>query len=101
MNQEILNFIPKQPREPQDLGRILDTVEDLLIKNLYLTGEMSGSQITKVLRVPLQIVNRILKLLQEEDLLTVIGAAKTGGVDLGGDFTYALYAKGIEKAKNL
>jgi len=100
MIQEVLSYLPKAPKEPQDLGRTLDTLEELLLKNLYLNGELSGIQLAKRLKVPLQIITRVVKLLAGEELLTVVGQAKSG-VDLGGDFTYALYAKGIEKAKNV
>lgn len=99
---EVLSYLPKQPREPEHLGRVLDTVEELIIKNLYVNGEQSGSMLAKMLKIPVQIANRVLKLLADEELLTVVGGAKkSGGIDLGQDFNYALYAKGIEKAKNL
>jgi predicted ATPase with chaperone activity len=100
MIQEVLSYLPKSAKEPENLGRVLDTVEELVIKNLYLSGELSGNQLSKLLKIPVTIVGRIIKLLADEELLTVIGGAKTG-VDLGGEFTYGLYAKGIEKAKNL
>jgi predicted ATPase with chaperone activity len=100
MTLEVQSYLPKAPKEPQDLGRTLDTLEELTLKNLYLNGEMSASQLAKQVKVPLQIVTRVVKLLSDEELLTVVGQNKSG-FDLGGDFTYALYAKGIEKARNI
>ncbi|MBI4860368.1 MAG: ATP-binding protein [Candidatus Riflebacteria bacterium] len=101
MIQDVLQHLPKSPKDPQDLGRTLDTLEELLLKSLYLTGEMSGNQLSKSLKISVPIINKVLKLLADEELLTVVGAATKSGIDLGGDFTYALYAKGIEKAKNV
>src|SRR5438105_2030506 len=97
---EVLSYLPKQPREAEHFGRVLDTVEELIVKNLYVNGELSGNNLSKLIKIPVQIANRVLKLLADEELITVIGGAKTG-LDLGGDFTYGLYAKGIEKARNL
>lgn len=94
-------YLPATPREPEHLGPILDTVEELITKNLYYSGELSAGELSKKLCIPIGIISRILKLLADEEILTVAGGGKTGGIDLGTDFTYTLYPKGMERARNI
>lgn len=97
--QDVLPFLPVQPREPADLGRIEALAHELIVKNVYIRGELSGLELSRYLRLPYVIVSRIIKVLAAEELLSVKSAAKTG--DLGGDFTYILGPKGVLRAKGL
>lgn len=97
---ELTDFAPKAPTDPQALGPIIDTVEELILKNLYLTGEMDAGSLANSLRVSLTIVNRVLKLLKEEDVVTISGQGSST-LDLGANFTWTLYKKGLEQAKNI
>ncbi len=97
---EISEFVPKAPTEPEQFGPVLDTIEELVIKNLYLTGEMDAGALATSMKIGITVLNRVLKLLQDEDVLTIAGKGSSS-LDLGGSFTYALYKKGIEQAKNI
>ena len=99
IEEEVLIFVPVQPREPADLGRIEALAQDLIVKILYTRGEMSGLELSQRLKLPYMTATRIVKELTGEEILGVRSAARTG--DLGGDFSYALKPKGVERAKAL
>ncbi len=97
---ELTEFVPKAPATPEELGPVLDTVEELILKVLYMNGEMDAVQLADTLRINMSILGRVLKMLQDEDVVTIAGKG-SGSLDLGANFTYALYKKGIEQAKGI
>lgn len=97
---DVIDFVPKAPLEPAGYGPVLDTVEELILKNLYLAGEMNAAQLSQAMKVHVGVINKILQLLSEEQVVTIAGKGDTD-IDLGSSFSYTLYKKGLEQARNI
>jgi len=63
-----------KPLSVEDLGVSRGLLTDLVLKTLYLEGEMDGTDIADRMRVPLPVAVDLLDLLRKEKLCTVLGS---------------------------
>lgn len=49
IEEEVVQFVPVQPRNPSDLGRIETLASELILKNVHLAGEISGLELSRAL----------------------------------------------------
>jgi len=72
---------PAAPRSPQTLeqtGLTLMQVSELLLKQLYLHGNLVGAQLARQARLPFQIVDEVLRFLKDERCIEVASGELIG-----------------------
>jgi hypothetical protein len=87
------NFVPRQPETFTEAGIEPRVLQPLVIRYLYQHGKQSGLNVSRQLKLPLNLVEPTLHLLRSEHLIFPKGAAA------GNDFVYEILPKGIEKAQ--
>ena len=87
------NFVPRQPETFTEAGIEPRVLLPLVIRYLYQHGKQSGLNVSRQLKLPLNLVEPTLHLLRSEHLIFPKGAAA------GNDFVYEILPKGIEKAQ--
>ncbi|MBI3038772.1 hypothetical protein HYY75_06965, partial [bacterium] len=89
-------FIPKEPEQPFELNIDIETILNLIMKELYVHGKKTPRQIGKNIRVKSEIVQKLINDLKAQELVGMVG-----GSGMGSDYQYGLYPKGLEQAKNI
>lgn len=63
---------PRPPQTLQDVGIVPESIDDLLLKTLYVQGAKTGREITEGLALPFDIVDARMLLMQEQRMLEVV-----------------------------
>jgi len=88
-------WAPPALRSLEDTGLSKLAVADLILKMLYFRGDLTGSQISELVRLPFNgIVDDIIRFLRDEQLIEVMGGAGIGDAS----WRYNISSKGIERA---
>jgi predicted ATPase with chaperone activity len=90
--------LPPRPRSIEDTGLSLPYISDLMLRALYLIGEMTGQQLVELLHLPYDnVIDQGIAYLRREQMCEIKG---TGGI---GEKAYRYQAtnKGIERAKEI
>jgi predicted ATPase with chaperone activity len=90
--------LPPRPRSLEDTGLSLSYVSDLVIRALYIVGEMTGQAIVELLHLPYEnVLDQAIAYLRREQMCEVKG---TGGIGEKA-YRYQATARGIERAKEV
>ena len=90
--------LPPRPRSLEDTGLSLSYVSDLVIRALYIVGEMTGQAIVELLHLPYEnVIDQAISYLRREQMCEVKG---TGGIGEKA-YRYQATARGIERAKEV
>ncbi len=90
--------LPPRPRSIADTGLSMSYMSDLVLRALYLIGEMTGQMIVETLYLPYEnVLDQAIAYLRREQMIEVKG---TGGIGEK-SYRYQSSAKGIERAKEV
>jgi predicted ATPase with chaperone activity len=91
-------LLPPRPRSVEETGLSMAYIADLVIRALYIVGEMTGQDIVELLHLPYEnILEQAIAYLRREQMVEVKG---TGGLGEKG-FRYQATAKGIGRAREI
>ena len=90
--------IPLRPRSIEDTGLSLSYISDLIVRALYLIGEMTGQQIVDLLHLPYDnVIDQAISYLRREQMCEIKG---TGGIGEKA-YRYQATGRGVERAKEI
>jgi predicted ATPase with chaperone activity len=90
--------LPPRPRSIEETGLSLSYVSDLVLRALYLVGEMTGLMIVEMLHLPYEnVIDQAIQYLRREQMCEIKG---TGGIGEKA-YRYQPTSKGIERAKEI
>src|SRR5262245_1001546 len=90
--------LPSRPRSVEDTGLSLAYISDLMLRALYLVGEMTGQMFVDMLHLPYDnVIDQGIAYLRREQMCEIKG---TGGIGEKA-YRYQPTAKGIERAKEI
>jgi predicted ATPase with chaperone activity len=91
-------FLPPRPRSIDETGLSMSYVSDLVLRALYLIGEMTGQMIVETLHLPYEnVIDQAIAYLRREQMCEIKG---TGGLGEKA-YRYQATVKGIERAKEV
>jgi hypothetical protein len=88
-------FLPQEPASISDLGLSDSAVEALILKQLLTANVLSGRQIADRLRIPLPVLNEVLRRLKAEQIVVYRGSS---GLN---DYDFELTPLGHDRATRL
>ena len=77
-------FFPTQPKSMEETGIHQESVERLVLKFLLQTGSAAGRSVCRQLKLPLPVVDPLLRELKQEQIIAIVGSAEAG------DYVYSL-----------
>ena len=90
--------LPPRPRSIDDTGLSMTFVSDLVVRALYLIGEMTGQQIVDLLHLPYDnVIDQAINYLRREQMCEIKG---TGGIGEKA-YRYQATVRGVERAKEI
>lgn len=90
--------MPPRPRSVEETGLSLSYVSDLVVRALYVVGEMTGQMIVEMLHLPYEnVIDQAIAYLRREQMCEIKGAGGVGEKS----YRYQPTAKGIERAKEI
>jgi predicted ATPase with chaperone activity len=90
--------LPSRPRSIEDTGLSLAYMSDMVLRALYLVGEMTGVMLVDMLHLPYEnVLDQAIAYLRREQMCEIKG---TGGVGEKA-YRYQPTMKGIERAKEI
>ena len=90
--------LPPRPRSIDETGLSLSYISDLVLRALYLIGEMTGQMIVETLHLPYeQVIEQAIAYLRREQMCEIKG---TGGIGERA-YRYQVTSKGTERAKEI
>src|SRR6185503_17978958 len=90
--------LPPRPRSIDDTGLSLSYISDLMLRALYLIGEMTGQQLVELLHLPYDnVIDQGIAYLRREQMCEIKG---TGGIGEK-SYRYQATGKGVERAKEV
>ena len=90
--------LPPRPRSIEDTGLSMTFVSDMIVRGLYLIGEMTGQQMVDLLYLPYDnVIDQAIAYLRREQMCEIKG---TGGIGEKA-YRYQPTMKGIERAKEI
>ncbi|HEX5691384.1 MAG TPA: ATP-binding protein, partial [Roseiflexaceae bacterium] len=90
--------LPPRPRTIEETGLTLSYISDLVLRALYLVGEMTGVMLVDMLHLPYEnVLDNAITYLRREQMCEVKG---TGGIGEK-SYRYQPTLKGIERAKEI
>ncbi len=90
--------LPQRPRSVADTGLSLSYISDLVLRGLYLVGEMTGQQIVDLLHLPYEnVIDQAIAYLRREQMCEIKGS---GGIGEKA-YRYQPTARGVERAKEV
>jgi len=94
---DLLNFLPPVPRFIEETGLPYGLIQDLVLRRLFLSGQISGLELARSLHLPYSgVVEAVLDRLLRDQLVDF-----TGGQGYGrAYFDYVLTEKGRERARD-
>jgi energy-coupling factor transporter ATP-binding protein EcfA2 len=90
--------LPPRPRSVEDTGLSMTFVSDMIIRALYLIGEMTGQQMVDLLHLPYDnVIDQAIAYLRREQMCEIKGS---GGIGERA-YRYQASTKGVERAKEI
>jgi predicted ATPase with chaperone activity len=90
--------LPPRPRSIEDTGLSMSFVSDMILRALYLIGEMTGQQIVDLLHLPYDnVIDQAISYLRREQMCEIKGS---GGIGEKA-YRYQASSKGVERAKEI
>jgi hypothetical protein len=90
--------LPPRPRNIEETGLALSYVSDMVLRALYLVGEMTGVMLVEMLHLPYEnVLDQAIAYLRREQMCEIKG---TGGIGEKA-YRYQPTMKGIERAKEI
>jgi predicted ATPase with chaperone activity len=90
--------MPARPRSVEDTGLSLSFISDMIVRALYLIGEMTGQQMVELLMLPYDnVIDQAITYLRREQMCEIKG---TGGIGEKA-YRYQATARGVERAKEI
>jgi predicted ATPase with chaperone activity len=90
--------LPARPRSIEETGLTLAYTSDLVLRALYLVGEMTGVMLVEMLHLPYEgVIDQAIAYLRREQMCEIKG---TGGIGEKA-YRYQATSKGIERAKEI
>lgn len=91
-------LLPPRPRTIEETGLSLGYITDLVIRGLYIVGEMTGQEIVELLHLPYeQVIDQAIAYLRREQMIEIKG---TGGLGEKA-YRYQTTAKGVNRAREV
>jgi predicted ATPase with chaperone activity len=91
-------LLPPRPRNIEETGLSHGYITDLVIRALYIVGEMTGQDIVDLLHLPYeQIIDQAIAYLRREQMIEIKG---TGGLGEKA-YRYQTTAKGVNRAREV
>ena len=91
-------YLPPRPRSIEETGLSMTFVSDMIVRALYLIGEMTGQQIVELLHLPYDnVLDQAITYLRREQMCEIKG---TGGIGEKA-YRYQATARGVERAKEI
>jgi predicted ATPase with chaperone activity len=92
------SLLPPRPRRLEDTGLSVSYVSDLMLRALYLIGEMTGQDLVDLLHLPWEnVLDQAMNYLRREQLAEVKGAGGIGEKS----YRYQATSKGVVRAKEV
>ncbi len=89
---------PRRPRTVEETGLSLSYISDLVLRGLYIIGELTGHELGNALALPYEgVIDQAIRYLRKEQMAEVKG---TDGIGERG-YRYQTTQKGIERAREL
>lgn len=89
-------WVPPAPRSIDDSGLRRTVVVDLILKSIYLAGELSGLDLRDQMKLPYDVIEPVLQELRRDKLIDVKG----GGTNFGSiSMTFYVTTKGTESVR--
>lgn len=96
--QSVEPKLPRRPLNVEQTGLSLSYIADLVLRSLYIIGELTGQGISDHLRLPLEgVLDQAISYLRKEQMIEIKGS---GGIGERA-YRYQVTNKGIERAKEL
>lgn len=90
--------LPRRPQTVEQTGLSLAYIADLLVRALYVVGELTGQGLSDQLSLPLEgVLDQAIGYLRREQMIEIKG---TGGIGERA-YRYQVTGKGIDRAKEL
>lgn len=90
--------LPARPRSIEDTGLSLSYISDLVVRALYLMGEMTGQQLVELLHLPYDnIIDQAITYLRREQMMEIKGS---GGIGEQA-YRYQATSKGHNRAREI
>jgi predicted ATPase with chaperone activity len=90
--------LPPRPRSIEDTGLSMTFISDMIIRALYLIGEMTGQQMVELLHLPYDnVIDQAIAYLRREQMCEIKGS---GGIGEKA-YRYQASSKGVERAKEI
>jgi energy-coupling factor transporter ATP-binding protein EcfA2 len=90
--------LPRRPQTVEQTGLSLAYIADLLVRALYVVGELTGQGLSDQLSLPLEgVLDQAIAYLRREQMIEIKG---TGGIGERA-YRYQVTGKGVERAKEL
>jgi energy-coupling factor transporter ATP-binding protein EcfA2 len=90
--------LPPRPRSIEDTGLSMTFVSDMIVRGLYLIGEMTGQQMVDLLHLPYDnVIDQAIAYLRREQMCEIKGS---GGIGEKA-YRYQASSKGVERAKEI
>lgn len=91
-------LLPTRPRSIEETGLSLGFISDLVVRALYIVGEMTGQDIVELLHLPYeQVLDQAIAYLRREQMVEIKGA---GGIGEKG-YRYQATTKGVSRAREI
>lgn len=90
--------LPARPRSIEDTGLSLSYISDLVVRALYLIGEMTGQELVDLLHLPYDnVIDQAITYLRREQMMEIKG---TGGIGEKA-YRYQATSKGHNRAREI
>ncbi|MFO7170645.1 MAG: ATP-binding protein [Chloroflexota bacterium] len=91
-------LLPPRPRRLEDTGLSMSYISDLVLRALYLIGEMTGQMMVDLLHLPWEnVIDQAVAYLRREQMAEVKGAGGIGEKS----YRYQATSKGISRAREV
>ncbi len=100
-NRQLSVAIPSQPRSIEETGLNVGFLNDLVLKVIYFSGNITGQRLEEMTRLPfLNVLDKILDFLKLEEYIDIIGA-DAGGFGGPRNYQYIIAGKGRAKVNEV
>ncbi len=90
--------LPLRPRNVAETGLSVSYIADMVVRALYLVGEMTGQQLVEMLHLPYEgVIDQAMAYLRREQMVEVKGAGSVSERS----YRFQISARGVERAKEL
>ncbi len=91
-------LLPARPKSVEETGLALAYIADLVLRGLYMVGEMTGTAIVDLIHLPWeQVIDQAIAYLRKEDMVEVKGAEGIGTRT----YRYQITSKGVNRAREI